>query len=101
MTEPANISVYPTKPIEEIRALMLRPKDRLLSELSRRRDAIIEKLDGVSVRLEHQMNPGVAAGLDGEDRAKARELFLAQAKRIEALLNQLDKAAENFRTHIH
>ena len=80
---------------------MLTPNDRVLSELSRNRDALIERLDAVSVRLEHQMNPGVAAALDGEDRAKARELFLAQSKRIRALLNQLDQLAEDFRTHIH
>jgi len=89
-------------PLEEARALLLRPNDKLLHELSETRNALIEKLDAVSVRLEHQMNPGVAAGMNKpEDRAKAKLLFMAQAMRIKALIHQLDQAAENFRTHIH
>jgi hypothetical protein len=75
--------------------------DDILVQLSRLRNKLVEKAEEVSIKLEANMNPGVAAGLRGDDQAKARHLFLSQARKIEADLNKLLGLAENFRTHIH
>jgi hypothetical protein len=75
--------------------------DRLLSRLMYLRDRLVLKAEEVSIKLEGNMNPGVAASLSGDDQKKARHLFESQARKIEAELNKLMVLAENFRTHIH
>jgi hypothetical protein len=75
--------------------------DRILVQLIAIRDRLVLKAEEVSIKLEANMNPGVAAALSGDDQAKARHLFLSQARKIEAELNKLEKLAEKFRTHIH
>ena len=75
--------------------------DDILVQLAGIRDRLVFKAEEISIKLEANMNPGVAAGLSGEDQAKARHLFLSQARKIEAELHKLDLLAGKFRTHIH
>jgi len=75
--------------------------DEILVQLIRIRDRLIFKAEEVSIKLEANMDPGVAAALSGDDQAKARHLFLSQARKIEAELNKLEKLAEKFRSTIH
>jgi hypothetical protein len=75
--------------------------DEILVQLSRLRDRLVEKAEDISIKLEANMNPGVAAGCRGSDQAKARHLFLSQARKIETELNKLMRLAEGFKVHIH
>jgi len=75
--------------------------DDILVQLLALRDKLVVKAEEVSIKLEANMNPGVAAALSGADQAKARHLFVVQARKIEAELNKLQRLAETFRTHIH
>jgi len=75
--------------------------DDILVQLAGIRDKLVLKAEEVSIKLEANMNPGVAAALSGADQAKARHIFLAQARKIEAELNKLERLAETFRVHIH
>lgn len=75
--------------------------DNILVQLAGIRDRLVVKAEEVSIKLDANMNPGVAAALSGVDQAKARHLFLVQAKKIEAELNKLELLAEKFRVHIH
>lgn len=65
------------------------------------RDRLVLRAEEVSIKLEANMNPGVAASLSGDDQRKAVHLFESQARKIEAELNKLLRLSENFRTHIH
>ena len=75
--------------------------DDILVQLSRLRDRLVLKAEEISIKLEANMNPGVAAGCRGDDQAKARHLFLSQARKIETELNKLTRLAEGFKAHIH
>ena len=75
--------------------------DAIFVNLSRLRDRLVEKAEDVSIALEANMKPGVAAGLNGDEQAKARHLFNSQARKIEAELNKLLALAKNFRVHIY
>lgn len=75
--------------------------DEILVQLSKLRDKLVEKAEDLSIKLEANMNPGVAAGCQGEDQAKARHLFVTQARKIETELNKLMRLAEGFKVHIH
>lgn len=75
--------------------------DDILVQLIRLRDRLIFKAEEVSIKLEATMKPGVAAGLRGSDQAKARHLYVSQAKKIETELNKLMALADSFRSHIH
>ena len=75
--------------------------DEILVQLSKLRDRLVEKAEDISIKLEANMKPGVAAGCKGEDQTKARHLFVAQARKIETELNKLMRLAEGFKVHIH
>lgn len=96
MSESATILPFKIPPFK-----IINQDDRILVQLLRVRNALVEKAEGLSIQLEAQMNPGVAASLKGDEQAKAHRLFLTQATRIEAELNKLLKLTEDFRVHIY
>lgn len=77
------------------------PDTKFLAQLVRIRERLVEKAEDLSIALEHQLDPGPATRLTGEERAKARHLYVSQAKKIEAELNKLARLTENFRVHIY
>lgn len=75
--------------------------DKILAQLSRIRDGLVEKAENISMRLEDLMDPAVASRLSGDERAKARHLYVTQAKKLETELNKLGALVEKFRVHIY
>jgi len=75
--------------------------DLMFLRLRSLRENLIEKAEDLSIKLEANMNPGVAASLRGDDQRKAQHLFESQARKIEAELNKLMALAESFRVHIY
>jgi hypothetical protein len=75
--------------------------DALFVNLSRLRDTMVEKAEELSILLEANMKPAVAAGLNGDDQAKARHLYETQARKLNTELTKLLRLAENFRNHIY
>jgi hypothetical protein len=78
-----------------------RPGDDTLFALLGVRTRLVEKAEEISIRLEDRMVPGVAASLTGDEQAKARHLYLTQARKIERELNKLLAMADNFKVHIY
>jgi len=74
---------------------------KFLASLVRVRERLVEKAEDLSIALEHQLDPQPALGLTGEDRAKARHLYMSQARKIEAELNKLATLTQKFRVHIY
>jgi hypothetical protein len=65
------------------------------------RERLVAKAEDLSIKLDAQLDPAVAAALDGTDQQKARHLFVSQARKLEADLNRLLALAQNFRVHIY
>jgi len=80
---------------------MVSDDDRLLVELSKIRDRLVERAEEISIKLDANMNPGVAASLEGKEQSKALHLFVTQAKKLERELRKLENLAESFRVHIY
>lgn len=89
------------QPLSSLPFDIVGPDDRLLVQLLKVRDKLVDQAESLSIQLETQMNPGPAASLEGDEQAKARHLFLSQAKKIETQLNKLTVLVNNFRVHIY
>lgn len=72
-----------------------------LHKLNLVRRRLVEKAEELSILLEGNLRPGVAATLKGSEKAKAQHLFLTQTRKIEAELNKLMALTRNFRNEIY
>lgn len=75
--------------------------DRLFVELSTIRERLVLLAEEISIKLEANMKPNVAAALAGDDQAKAAHTYRSQARKIQAELKKVEALAESFRSHIH
>lgn len=61
--------------------------------------ALIDKAETLSCKLENLLETDFLSNLDERDQAKAKHRFVAQCKQLEAKLNVLLTAVENFQLH--
>ena len=73
----------------------------LQEQLTGIRERIVALSERLSMALEDRLDPAPALALEGDEQAKARHLFVSQARKIEAELQRLTALAEGFRVHIY
>ena len=61
--------------------------------------SLIDKAETLSCKLEDLLETDFLSNLDEQDQTKARHRFLAQCKQLEAKLNVLLKAVDDFQLH--
>lgn len=75
----------------------LSQQDVVLAQLLRLRERLVLELEDISMELEHRMEPGAIAMLEGTELSKARHAYLMHATKVESAMNKLASVVEAFR----